>query len=80
MELGELMTFLGWCTVLNLGFYLVSVLFVVVFKGLTMRLHSQITGVEVVALPTLYFTFLGHFKLGIILFNLTPYLALKLMT
>ena len=79
MSLDELTTFLGWCTVINLGFYLFSVLFVIVFKNFTMKLHSKIVGVEVTELPTLYFKFLGHFKLGIILLNLTPYLALKLM-
>ena len=37
------------------------------------------SGVDPTELPALYFKYLGNFKIGILLFNLAPYVALKLM-
>jgi len=75
----ELTTFFGWCTVINLGVYLFSAFFIIVFKNFTINLHSKIVGVEASGLPNMYFKFLGNYKIGILLLNLTPYIALKLM-
>ncbi len=75
----ELTTFFGWCTVINLGVYLFSALFIIVFKNFTINLHSKIVGVEASELPNMYFKFLGNYKIGMLLLNLTPYIALKLM-
>lgn len=77
--INELTTFFGWCTVINLGVYLFSALFIIVFKRFTINLHSKILGIEASELPNMYFKFLGNYKIGIILFNLSPYIALKLM-
>ena len=75
----ELTTFFGWCTVINLGVYLFSAFFIIVFKSFTSNLHSKIVGVEASVLPNMYFKFLGNYKIGILLLNLSPYIALKLM-
>jgi len=75
----ELTTFFGWCTVINLGIYLFSAFFIIVFKRFTINLHSKILGVSTSELPSMYFKFLGNYKIGILLLNLSPYIALKLM-
>ena len=75
----ELTTFFGWCTVINLGVYLFSAFFIIVLKSFTINLHSKIVGVEASELPNMYFKFLGNYKIGMLLLNLTPYIALKLM-
>lgn len=75
----ELTTFFGWCTVINLGIYLFSAFFIIVFKRFTINLHSKILGVATSELPSMYFKFLGNYKIGILLLNLSPYIALKLM-
>lgn len=80
IDLNELTTFFGWCTVINLGFYLFSAFFIIVFKSFTINLHSKMVGVEASELPNMYFKFLGNYKIGIILFNLSPYITLKLMS
>jgi hypothetical protein len=77
--INELTTFFGWCTVINLGVYLFSAFFIIVFKSFTINLHSKIVGVEASELPSMYFKFLGNYKIGILLLNLSPYIALKLM-
>ncbi len=75
----ELTTFFGWCTVINIGVYLFSAFFIIVFKNFTINLHSKIVGVEASELPNMYFKFLGNYKIGMLLLNLTPYISLKLM-
>jgi len=75
----ELVTFLGWCTLINVGIYLFSAFFIFIFKNFTTNIHSNMSGVDPAELPTLYFKYLGNFKIGILLFNLAPYVALKLM-
>ena len=75
----ELTTFFGWCTLINLGVYLFSALFIIAFKSFTINLHSKIVGVEASELPNMYFKFLGNYKIGILLLNLSPYIALKLI-
>ncbi len=75
----ELTTFFGWCTLINIGVYLFSALFIIVFKSFTINLHSKIVGVEASELPNMYFNFLGNYKIGLLLLNLTPYIALKIM-
>ncbi|WP_435235910.1 DUF6868 family protein [Psychromonas sp. PT13] len=75
----ELTTFFGWCTVINLSIYLFSAFFIIVFKRFTINLHSKILGVATSELPSMYFKFLGNYKIGILLLNLSPYIALKLM-
>lgn len=78
--INELTMFFGWCTVINFLVYLFSALFIIVFKDFTTQLHSKIVGIDATELPKLYFQFLGNYKIAILLINLTPYLALKLMT
>ncbi|ASP49427.1 DUF6868 family protein [Cognaticolwellia beringensis] len=79
MDINEITTFFGWCTVINLAVYLFSALAIIVFKRFTTNLHSKVMGIDAKALPQLYFNYLGNYKLGILIFNLAPYLALKLM-
>ena len=79
MDINEITTFLGWCTVINLSVYMFSALAIIVFKRFTAKLHSRVMGIDATALPSLYFNYLGNYKLGILIFNLAPYIALKLM-
>lgn len=75
----ELTHFFGLCTVINLVIYLFSAFFIIAFKNFTINIHSKIVGVEASELPNMYFKFLGNYKIGILLLNLSPYIALKLM-
>lgn len=78
-DIAAITTFLGWCTVINIGFYCVMAVTLTVFKDTIKTLHSKITGVAIAKLDELYFQYLGHYKLAIIMLSLTPYLALRIM-
>jgi len=78
-NLTEITTFFGWYTVVNIGIYAITAIAVILFRNAVKKIHSKLTGVPVENLDELYFSYLGNFKLAIILFALTPYIALKIM-
>jgi len=80
MSINEVTIFFGWCTVINLCIYTFSAFFIIVFKNITINIHSKLVGLDPAELPKMYFKFLGNYKIGILIFNLVPYIALKLMT
>lgn len=73
-------TFLGWCTVINLGLYVFSVVMVTIFSTPIKSIHSKLSKIPTEKLDEFYFNFLGNYKLAIFITNLVPYLALKVMT
>ncbi|WP_163934900.1 DUF6868 family protein [Paraferrimonas sp. SM1919] len=74
----NLITVLGWCTVINVAIYLFVALAVYGFNDAIKGLHSRITRVPVEQLDTLYFNYIANYKLLITVFNLVPYIALNL--
>jgi len=79
MDVNQITTFLGWCTVINIGFLTFAAIFLFLFNGLAIKLHSKLTGVSAEKLPSLYFSYMANYKIAILLFNLVPYIALTLM-
>lgn len=78
-QLTELTAFFGWCTVINFIIFLISALLLLAFKDSIAKLHSKLSGVEKQSLLHLYFQYLGNYKIFIIVFSLTPYIALKMI-
>ena len=77
MSMEEIASILGWCTVVNFGFLLFTMIVLVCFKKQVQRLHSVMTGLSNDELNRLYFQYMGQLKSLWILFNLTPYLAIR---
>ena len=71
---------LGWCTVLNLGFLVFATAALVLFRGPVEAIHGRLFGLSHEELGQAYFRYLANYKVGILLFNLAPYLALVLVT
>jgi hypothetical protein len=79
MDVNQITTFLGWCTAINMGILVFAAIFLFLFKGFAINIHSKLTGVSASKLPSLYFSYMANYKIGILLFNLVPYIALTLM-
>lgn len=79
MDITSLTTLFGWMTVLNFTLLLISTLILAVFKTRIIRLHSHLTGVAETTLEPVYLYWLGFYKVLILVFNLSPYLALNLI-
>ena len=80
MENTQVITaFLGWCTVVNLGRYLFTAVALMGFREPIKKIHSKVSAVPGAKLDELYFNYLGSFKMAIIILNIAPYAALRLM-
>lgn len=75
----QLTAFLGWCTLINIGLLLFSTLMIALIKDFAIRVHSKMFDLDPQTLPTMYFDYLGRFKVLVIVFNLVPYLALRII-
>ena len=51
----------------------------IAMRGWIVNIHAKMTGVSEAELPRIYIEFLGSYKTFIIVFNLVPYIALKIM-
>ncbi|EAT11107.1 hypothetical protein HF888_03985 [Bermanella marisrubri] len=79
MNIEQLTEFFGWCLVINIAVMMLSAIAIIIFKEPISAIHSRLTGVEKSNLPSLYFQYLGNYKIAIFVLSLVPYLALKIM-
>ena len=71
--------FLAWCSAINIGMLLVSTIMLLFMRGWIIKIHAKMTGVSEAELPRIYLEFLGNYKMLIIVFNVVPYIALRIM-
>ena len=71
--------FFGWCTVINIGILLIATIFIAFARGTISVIHSKLFKLNDADLSRSYFQFLGQYKLAIYVFNLVPYIALRIM-
>lgn len=69
---------LGWCTVLNFGMFLLSVVMVTAARGWIYKMHGGWWKLTEPQFNVVIYGFLGLYKVLIIVFNLVPYLAVVL--
>ncbi len=74
-----LTTFLGWCTVINIGLLLFAVLAWVAMKEVVAEVGGRMFGVTKEELKVTFLRVLMQFRAGIVVLNLVPYIALKIM-
>ena len=74
-----LATFFGWCTVINLGFYLLTVGALALFRGIAQKMMMAIFKISEADVALENFKYVARYKLAIIVLCLVPYVALKMM-
>ena len=79
MDIAALTVFLGWTTLINIGFFLLAILNITARKNTIDNFHAKTFGLKKEDLLRGYFQHLGRYKNLIIFFNLVPYLALRLI-
>ena len=67
---------LGWCSVINAGILLFWLLWFMLGHDFIYRFHGKWFKLSVEKFDAIHYTLIGIFKMGIILFNIVPYLAL----
>jgi hypothetical protein len=76
----ELTELFGWMSVINVAILMFSTVSLILTRRLILRLHSRLFGVREEGLAQMYVQYLANFKLAVIVLNIVPYIALKLVT
>lgn len=71
--------FLGWCTVINAGFFVAASILVMAFRPKLVSIHRKMFGVAEEELERQYFQFLAQYEIAVVVLNLVPYIALRVM-
>ena len=72
--------FFGWCTVINMGLYLLTVAVLASMRDLAARINARIFKLSEEDVLRGAFQYVGNYKLAITLLCFVPWLALKLMS
>lgn len=70
---------LGWCTLINLALLVWWLLFIVFAHDWTYRMHTRWFGISREQFDAIHYRLMGLFKMGVLFFNLVPYLALRIV-
>ena len=79
MTLEVIRSMLAWCTVINWALLLLWFLFFTIGHDWTHRIHSKWVNLSVEQFDTINYGGMALYKIGIFLFNLVPYLALRIV-
>lgn len=79
MSLEQLTEFFKWATIIGLSFYVFTALMIILAKDFIVRMHSKMFHLEKQTLILVLYSFLGGFKILLLLFILVPYLALLML-
>jgi hypothetical protein len=78
MNIETIQYILGWSTVINYGILLWWFLFFVLAHDWMYRFHGRWFRLSVETFDGLHYGAMAAFKIGILLFNLTPWLVLQI--
>ena len=79
MTVDQLTTFLGWAALLNIIYMFLALSAVTTFRDKLMSIHTKmIPGLKEEELPTIYFRWLGQYKIVTMSLFVLPFLALWL--
>ena len=79
MTVELIMAVLGWCTLINLGLLIWWFVFLAVAHDWTRELHTKWFKIPPEQFDAIHYSLMGIFKMGVIVFNLVPYLALRIV-
>jgi hypothetical protein len=79
MSINMLRNALLWCAVINYGLLLVWFFFFIFAHDWIHRFHGRWFRLSVEQFDTVHYTVMALFKLGIIFFNLVPFIALHIV-
>lgn len=79
MKLEQLQSLFMWMTLINIGIMILSVVLINCLRSFIHQFHGKLFKLSKEQLNIILYSYLGIYKIGIILFNLVPYIALQLV-
>ena len=69
---------LGWCSLINVALLLIWFLFIVFAHDWMFRIHTRLFKLSSEKFDAIHYAGIGLFEMTIVIFNLVPYLALRI--
>ncbi len=79
MDIQTLTRFFMWCTILNLGFLTLTSIACIFFADFSYRMNHKYFSISREAFNVVIVSFIGLFKIVVIVFNIVPYIALLII-
>ena len=79
-NIATLTSFFGWCSVINVILLLFVSLMLMTMRDMIAGIHSKLLGVSNDDMARAYVQYMSNYKIAIIMLNIVPYFALKLMS
>jgi len=79
MNVEKFRGFLGWCALINMVLLLFWMLWLLLGHDFVYRVHGKLLNISVEQFDAIHYTGMLYFKMGIFLFNIVPYLALRII-
>ena len=79
MTLPLITQFFAWCTLINFAILILATIGIYAMGDFAKRVHSRMFGIDPADLPAIYFKYLAYYKIAVLVFNLAPYLALRII-
>jgi hypothetical protein len=79
MIVENILAVLGWCMVINFGIMFIWAIATMAAPNLVYRTQGLVTSISREDFDRIIYRLMGQFKLGIILFNFAPYMAIRIV-
>lgn len=79
MDIHAVTSFFMWCTLINFGILLFLVLVYMLIPNLVYRLQRWWIPISRETFDVVFYSFVGFFKVIVLVFNLVPWLALRII-
>lgn len=79
MDIKTVTQFLMWCSILNIGLLTISFLLLGLAGDLVYKMHGKWFPMPRETFNTVLYSFLGMYKIVIIVFNVVPWLVLTII-
>ncbi|HIG28102.1 MAG TPA: hypothetical protein EYQ50_10000 [Verrucomicrobiales bacterium] len=79
MNIETIREFLGWCVVINFGLLVIGLVKLVTLKVWLVKIRAKLFGLDEESVRQIQFRSLMNYSLANLFFNLTPYIALRIM-
>jgi hypothetical protein len=79
MTTETLTALLGWTSVINIALLMVTTISLISMRGFITKVHAKLFGMDEKDLGRAYFQYLAQYKIAIIVLNIAPYLALRII-
>jgi hypothetical protein len=79
MNIQLLTSFFMWCTIINFGLLILFTIMIIPAEDLVYRIHSKWFSFSRETFNVVIYSFLGLYKIAILVFNLVPWIALLIV-